>query len=237
MTLKQAVIDAFAPSTTPLEGRVHWPYLDVKGLVTVGVGNLIDPLSLALRLPWVTTAGYPATKEQIESDWRALKAQPALSKQHYRYASAITRIRLTDEAIDDLVKMQLEKNAADVAQNLPSFESAPADVQLAVMSMAWAAGSRFWAKFPKFTAAFKAGDWLGCAAECRLREEGNPGVVPRNKFNRALFYSAAKGNDPDKVNVPPWPELSQNEALWLTPPESQLNTQTPKSKRAKSATR
>ena len=39
--------------TAQFEGRVAWPYLDVKGLVTVGLGCLIDPVSAALPLPFI----------------------------------------------------------------------------------------------------------------------------------------------------------------------------------------
>jgi GH24 family phage-related lysozyme (muramidase) len=34
------------------EGNVAHMYLDTKGLVTIGIGNLIDPISLALTLPF-----------------------------------------------------------------------------------------------------------------------------------------------------------------------------------------
>lgn len=38
-----SVTSFFRVFNEPLEGVVAYMYLDIKGLVTVGVGNLIDP--------------------------------------------------------------------------------------------------------------------------------------------------------------------------------------------------
>ena len=40
--IRQSVIDRWHEFSEPLEGRVNSMYLDVKGLVTTCVGNLID---------------------------------------------------------------------------------------------------------------------------------------------------------------------------------------------------
>ena len=47
---------AFLSFTTRLEGRVPYMYLDIKGLVTIGVGNLIDPVDLALQVTFLALA-------------------------------------------------------------------------------------------------------------------------------------------------------------------------------------
>ena len=41
--MRPNVRDAFSDFNAPLEGVVEWMYLDVRGLVTVGVGNLLQP--------------------------------------------------------------------------------------------------------------------------------------------------------------------------------------------------
>ena len=66
---------------TKHEGNIGYMYLDTKGLVTIGIGNLIDPLSLALPLPFQfkignragAPAGRLATPKEIEAEWRSLK--------------------------------------------------------------------------------------------------------------------------------------------------------------------
>lgn len=45
--MHQPVIDAFLDFTIPLEGKVSSMYLDVKGLVTTGIGNLVDQIGRA----------------------------------------------------------------------------------------------------------------------------------------------------------------------------------------------
>ena len=48
-----SVKSVFPSFSTKLEGRVPWMYCDVLGLVTIGIGNLIDPEEAALHLPFV----------------------------------------------------------------------------------------------------------------------------------------------------------------------------------------
>lgn len=70
------------------EGDVPFMYLDTKGLVTVGVGNLIDPMSLALPLPFQfkpgnrlnQPAGTNASRVQIETEWKHLKSHPSRAR-------------------------------------------------------------------------------------------------------------------------------------------------------------
>src|ERR1700755_2922712 len=69
---------------TAHEGNVAHMYLDTKGLVTIGIGNLIDPISLALTLPFQfkvnnragVVGGQPATVKEIETEWLSLKNSP-----------------------------------------------------------------------------------------------------------------------------------------------------------------
>ena len=49
--------------------------------------------------------------------------------------------------------------------------------------------------WPKFTAACNMGDWIAAAAECKMEEAGNPGLVPRNLANRQLFEYAVSHED------------------------------------------
>jgi len=189
--MHDAVKAAWHAFSEPLEGSVHWMYLDVRGLVTTGVGNLIDPVSEALKLPWKYKDGTPATKDAIAKAWRALKSQPELSKRHYRYAERITNLYLSDEDIDALVDQRMRSNEEYFAKTLVGFASFPADAQLAIHSMAWAVGAGFTAKFPNFTRAAVTQDWVAARAACLIRTAGNPGVVPRNKQNQLCFDNAA----------------------------------------------
>jgi GH24 family phage-related lysozyme (muramidase) len=198
------VRNIFPDFSKQFEGRVSWMYLDVKGLVTIGVGNLIDPLSAAIGLPFVhRDDGSPATRDEIGAEWTALKSNTSLAQRGYQACKAVTRLGLTDDAIDDLVRRRLDQNEVLVKQAFADWDTWPADAQLGVHSMAWAMGAGFPAHFPMFSAACKKQDWNGAAANCHINDAGNPGVRPRNDTNVTLFRNAASvadsGLDPSNL--------------------------------------
>lgn len=217
--MRQVVHDIWHRFSEPLEGRVHWMYLDILGLVTTGVGNLIDPMPAALVLPWRWPDGSLAPRHAVEAQWSALKAAPSLAKRHYRYAREFLEqrfrhaINLTDDDIDALVTQKLRSNETELLKHFPRWHSWPADAQLAVASMAWAMGPAFSRKFPTFTGIVNAGDFVRAGtierssgrAPCDIRSTDNPGVVPRNELNREHLVAA--GSDlarefPDVLHGP-----------------------------------
>ncbi|MFN2587203.1 MAG: hypothetical protein ABR613_03650 [Actinomycetota bacterium] len=191
--MHQSVRDVFVSFQTKFEGRVKHMYLDIKGLVTTGIGNLVDPLTDAVvNLPWVHRGTTNrASEADVRADWEAVKAAGA-GKVASAYAG-VTKLELTDEAIDSLVLAKAEANEDFVRRTaeFASYDSWPADAQLGLMSIAWAQGPSF-AKWPKFRAAVAAGDWARAAEESRLDETGNPGLRPRNEANRELFLNAGR---------------------------------------------
>ncbi len=191
--MHQSVIDKWHEFSTPLEGRVPGMYCDVLGLITCAVGNLIDPIGEAEKLPWTLLDGSKADLAQVRADWQLLKTGAAYySKRHWKYALAATKCRLTDGAIDALVASKRAEFAAYLKQHhFPEWERYPADGQLGILSMAWACGPGFPAKFGNFKRCVINGDWSGAIATCKIREEGNQGVVPRNARNRLCFANAA----------------------------------------------
>ena len=90
--MRQSVRDIWTEFNAPLEGRLHFMYLDIKGLVTTGMGNLIDatgspPLrpptdseraashELARQLAWQASDGSSASPDQIDAEWDQIKAR------------------------------------------------------------------------------------------------------------------------------------------------------------------
>jgi hypothetical protein len=57
--------------------------------------------------------------------------------------------------------------------------------------MAWAMGPAGPGQFPHFSAACQRLDFNAAAAQCKMNEAGNPGLVPRNQANFTLFSNAA----------------------------------------------
>lgn len=180
------------------EGAVPWMYADILGFVTTGVGNLIDPVELALELPWQRADGSEASAEEIREEWERVKRDPASASKGHKYSETRTSLRLSNASISALIARRLREMAETLAGRFPGFADWPADAQLATLSMSWAMGPGF--KFPKFEAAIKAGDFAAAAEESAINATGNPGVIPRNAANKALFLAAAEvkasGADP-----------------------------------------
>lgn len=195
-------------------------YLDVKGLVTTCVGNLIDTPHEAAKLPWRHGAEGPlVTRDEVFAAWHALKARQDLAKKHWRFAAQLNDLRLTEEAMDELVAKKRGEFYAYMKQHhFPAIDDYPADAQLGLLSMAWACGPGFARTFRNFARWAVDGNWASAAAACKIREEGNPGIVPRNKANRICFGNAAiviqRNLDRERLH---WPATLAQENVEPTP--------------------
>ncbi len=202
--MKPSVRIAFVGFTAPLEGVVPWMYLDVKGLVTCAIGILADPMPVALVLPWVRPDGSEAPRDEIAAAWQNVKNRPELARLGHRVAARYTTIRLTPEGIDRVVLNKLQNMELQLLNRFPEFEAWPADAQLATLSMAWACGPAF--AFPHLAARLRARDFSGAALHCHISEQGNPGVIPRNRANKTLYrnasYAIHKHMDTDVLYYP-----------------------------------
>jgi GH24 family phage-related lysozyme (muramidase) len=194
----QAVFFAFQ---SQFEGRVEYMYQDVLGKVTIGIGNLIDPVSLALQLPFVSKNDEsPAGPDDIRRDFDTVKGDPSLAARGHEACRDITRLKLTDPAIDGLVQDKAAGNESRLRARaeFAGYDDWPADAQLGLESMAWAMGPVF--RFPHFHDACADGRWVTAAQECHMDDHLGGTLVHRNAANRALFrnaaYVQAEGLDP-----------------------------------------
>lgn len=187
---QQSVVEIFPSFTAPLEGRVLWPYQDILGLVTIGYGCLINPEMLAAAVKgWV---GNPSPGD-IAREWNKVKALP--KAMHYnRYRDACS-LRLTDEGVNDLLRLRMEVFEGTLRHYFPDWDTFPADAQLAIMAMAWACGAGFPVEFKTFTAFVLKRQWTNAALCAKIREQGNPGVHPRNLQVQLCLANAAAIDD------------------------------------------
>jgi GH24 family phage-related lysozyme (muramidase) len=208
---RASVVDSFVNWSKPLEGLEDFPYTDAEGLVTTGLGDLIDAMGPGQKMhdncghgtstpcgqasPTAAARALPWSPNNLDADWAAIKAAwPGVQS---TACAKITTSRLSPDAIQTLVAARMKANEADLLTHLTGYAQAPADAQLAAMSMAWAMGSGFPPKFPAFTKAFNAGDYLTAAAQSHMQ---GVGIDMRNLGNKLLLTNASMPNiDPDHL--------------------------------------
>ncbi len=215
-----SVRNYFIKFNEPIEARVEYMYLDIKGLVTLGVGNLIDVekagdkkglekvMKEVVTQPFVykkgANAGKSASKADIEAEWKKVKGEKARAKSGAFAFAGITDLKLKNEAIDALVLKKLNEMETELKMDpaFQGFEQWPADAQLGLLSMAWALGTpKLKAQWLRFKAVCKKQDFDAVLKHCEISTVGNPGVAKRNTENRHLFRNATavvanKGKNP-----------------------------------------
>jgi hypothetical protein len=191
------------------EGEVAFMYLDTKGLVTVGIGNLIDPVGLAMGLPFQfkavnranAPAGRAATRAEIDAEWRALKhhqdRQQLITGGH-RLCDAVTNLELGEANRMQLFEDKTAANERQLRAAFNDFDWWPADAQLGLMAMAWGLGAGFPARWPRFSAACQRKDFDAAAADSKISTWRSE----RNDASLRLFTNAARVvANPDSYGV------------------------------------
>jgi GH24 family phage-related lysozyme (muramidase) len=187
------VVEIFPKFTAPLEGCVLWPYQDILGLVTIGYGCLIEPEGLAAAVQgWLGTPSPGA----IALEWNKVNALPkAMHFNRYRDACSL---RLDQAGVDNLLRFRMQLFEGTLRHHFPDWDRFPSDAQLAIMAMAWACGPGFPATFETFATFVRRRDWASAAKCAKIREEGNPGVHPRNLQVQLCLANAAAIDDGDQ---------------------------------------
>ena len=193
--MHQSVLNVFPKFTSEFEGRVSWMYQDIKGLITIGLGCLIDPMYVAGHLPFVRLADkQPASATEICLEWNRIKKMKDLALKGHLAARKHCNLRLLEKDIDALARYRLLENERILNLAFPKLQEFPADAQLCINSMAWAMGAFFFRKWPRLMSSINnpnGPNWEQAAANCHMKTTGNPGLKPRNKANEKLFLSAA----------------------------------------------
>lgn len=199
--MRAVVTGAARAFQTKYEGRCAFLYVDLLGLVTTGIGNLVDPVAKALALPWRRPDGSLATLNEIQEEWIEVKDRQDLRGRPISERAAITTLHLLESDIDSLFDRETARMWAQIVAGYPGAETWPAAAQLGTLSMSWAMGvgrivpgETF--EYPHFRAAALAQDWASCASECRMQ---GVGIEGRNEANERLFLAAAAGGDPDAL--------------------------------------
>jgi hypothetical protein len=194
-----SVQSAWQKFITRHEGNIAFMYLDTKGLVTIGIGNLIDPVSQALTLPFqykaVNHAGAPAgraaTRKEIETEWFSLKHHPhklALARSGAAGCARLTDLELSVESRQQLFDRVTNAHEAQLTKYFPDLDAWPGDAQLGLMAMAWGLGMYFPPQFPKFSQACRKRDFDTAAQESTI----STWRLERNQASVCFFTNAAR---------------------------------------------
>lgn len=197
--MRPIVLATFPSWSARFEGSTRYFYCDIKGLVTIGVGLLAEPLALVNGLAFRRADNNPATAQEVGAAWLVVKSRQDLRTHGGGAYAGLTTLRATQESLDWLLVRKLGQMEARARATFPEWDTFPAASQLAMASMMWAAGPGVFAGFPHFSAAVMVQDWTTCSSTCHLDDSHNTGLRPRNEANAELFLKAATCADPDTL--------------------------------------
>lgn len=183
--LEPEILDDWGDFSADLEGRIAWPYLDTDDppVVTVGLGCALFTAEAFTALPWLRGDGLSAIARETLAAWDFLHTmRGGQVARAYAYPG---HLHLEDAAIDALAQTRLRANAEQLARTFLDFPTWPTAAKRGALSIAWACGADFPRTWPLWSAAAKAQDWAGCAANCTIQK--NP---KRSEAQRQLFLAA-----------------------------------------------
>lgn len=195
------------------EGSVEWMYLDSVGLVTTGIGTLLDPFDKFWQdLPFhYKSSGKAATKDEIKAEFNKVKARQDLATKRYTVFEPLTELRVTD--IDKRVQKDVAGKETYVRGLFGSkaYDGWPADAQLAVLSIVYGAGSL--KDHPRLIEACKERDWWGARLSGMLSnpKQGVEGYISRNTATIILFQNAFVVDKCRELGKKPFDDVS---ILW-----------------------
>jgi len=199
-TMRAAVAESFTGFTRDLEGPTNFMYLDVRGFVTTGYGNLIDDTVSVCALPWRHPDGTFANRDEVIAAWATVRGKRGQRDPHGVpwtdrggvIFAQFTTLRLDAMGVDALVRGVMSRNDEALKRRYPEWESWPACAQLACMSLAWACGTGY--DFPAMDRALANRDFAEASREIEMTPVHNPGnnLKRRNAANETLMANAQR---------------------------------------------
>jgi hypothetical protein len=197
-------IEAYIAGACPrFEGVVPHFYLDTKGLVTIGTGNMVPDLDTALQLRLISPSGQPATHDQIFADFQRVRQ---MERGHVAsFYHSLSSPLLPTAANHDLLRSRCTEFYAQLRSFFPGFDQFPAAARLCMLDMIYNLGQgrvpapgRPGSGLLNYTHMCEAvdhGDFAGAAGMC-ARNVHDPAFCLRNSWTSAQFLLAAKEVSP-----------------------------------------
>ncbi len=181
-----AYLDDSVAHLEVFEGVVPWMYLDTRGYVTVGVGEMLATSDRAQSLGFLDTNNQPVAPTAILADYTRVSALPPAKVAGF-YRSSNSPI-LLHTAIDSLLMQHLIFFDNQLSQKFANYSSFPDPAKLGLLDMIYNLGSTgLFNGFPTFMGCVQRQDWPNAATQCQ-RNGPSPA---RNEWTKQQFLAAA----------------------------------------------
>jgi GH24 family phage-related lysozyme (muramidase) len=189
MAMHASVLPALRSFLGTHEGVCNFMYLDTRGLVTTGIGNLIDPRNRAYAYSWLRNSDNAvATRAEVNAEWDQIKHRQADRVRGGLYFRQFATLHLTDAELQRIFNLKATQFDTSLARIFPQWATYPADAQLAMLVHAWALGTgRLRSGWPRYTASCTRRDWRAASTECEWRGMNQQ----RLRGMREMFQNAA----------------------------------------------
>jgi GH24 family phage-related lysozyme (muramidase) len=168
------------------EGIIPWLYVDTRGFVTVGVGEMLASVSRAQSLSFIDGNGQPVSPEAILGEYNRIRGLPSGRTAGF-YRSTASPV-LAHATIDDLLMKHLQFFDSQLNQKFANYQQFPDPAKLGLLDMIYNLGVMgLFNNYPTFMGFVQKEDWTGAASECH---RNGPGQA-RNDWTKEQFLAAA----------------------------------------------
>jgi GH24 family phage-related lysozyme (muramidase) len=184
-------ISRYVKNAKKWEGVVQHLYLDTKGLVTVGIGNLTNTLNAAQALPFVNSStGQAATKGEIQTNFNAVKGmKAAMVATSYRQNPNLV---LTNEEIEKLAGDRIrDEFLPQIRKVFSGFDGYPIEAKEVIVDITYNVGTgkiRSWKNLIKHA---EASDWSAASEEAVVSSSSQS----RNNWRKSTMASAGSSKE------------------------------------------
>src|ERR1700683_3909482 len=167
------------------EGVVPWMYLDTRGFVTVGVGEMLASSGRAQALPCIDGTSNAVTPDVILAEYNRVLALPkAQSAGSYQAAGSPI---LSADSITNLLMAHLQLFDGQLSAQFTNYAQFPDPAKLGLLDMIYNLGPHgLFAGYPTFMGDVNSGNWAGAAAQCYR----NGPSAARNNWTQQQFLAA-----------------------------------------------
>jgi GH24 family phage-related lysozyme (muramidase) len=184
-------LHAYVTTICPqFEQVVLYFYLDTKGLVTIGAGNMVPNVDAALLLPLRHANGMPAKASEINADYRRVAAMKPGMLPHFYFCPTSLALAVADE--QQLRLKRCAEFVRELQHEFPGFDTFPRGAKLGLLDMIYNLGLVRLREYRHLYETVKIRSWSAASAVC-ARDVADEAFARRNAWTRSQFLNAEVG--------------------------------------------